>query len=202
VVAWQLPRTAANRHAETERPKPAFKAATLALATGAQTAAYARALCCSSCCTTMYSGPLHGLSPMQSASACGCAKPAGARRQKHVQAHKQQIGAASRHPEQRLRGPPPSIPVAAAIPTRPAANPHPATPQFRKGLLISDPDIVRTVLTIFWLIAEPGRLGAGYYGNLQENVREAGCNNWGLRARWQPSASPLLADHSLKAVHS
>jgi hypothetical protein len=38
------------------------------------------------------------------------------------------------------------------------------------GLAISDPDIVRTALTAFWGLAEPVRLGAGYYGNLQENV--------------------------------
>ncbi|GBF91676.1 hypothetical protein Rsub_03980 [Raphidocelis subcapitata] len=42
--------------------------------------------------------------------------------------------------------------------------------RFRVGLAISDPDIVRTVLTVFWALAEPVRLGAGYYGNLQENV--------------------------------
>jgi hypothetical protein len=30
------------------------------------------------------------------------------------------------------------------------------------------------VLTIFWLLAEPVRLAAGYYGNLQENVRGRG----------------------------
>jgi len=36
--------------------------------------------------------------------------------------------------------------------------------------MIADPDIVRTVLTMFWLLAEPVRLWAGYYGNLQENV--------------------------------
>jgi hypothetical protein len=29
------------------------------------------------------------------------------------------------------------------------------------------------VLMIFWLIAEPVRLAAGWYGNLQENVRLA-----------------------------
>ncbi|KAI8464756.1 MAG: hypothetical protein J3K34DRAFT_474047 [Monoraphidium minutum] len=42
--------------------------------------------------------------------------------------------------------------------------------RFRRGLMVSDPDIVRTVLTIFWLLAEPVRLLAGYYGNLRENV--------------------------------
>jgi hypothetical protein len=36
--------------------------------------------------------------------------------------------------------------------------------------MVSDPDVVRTVLTLFWLLAEPVRLLAGYYGNLQENV--------------------------------
>lgn len=40
--------------------------------------------------------------------------------------------------------------------------------------MIADPDIVRTVLTIMWLLAEPLRLAAGYYGNLQENV--SGCS--------------------------
>jgi hypothetical protein len=36
--------------------------------------------------------------------------------------------------------------------------------------MLVDPDIARTVLCIFWLLAEPVRLAAGWYGNLQENV--------------------------------
>ena len=44
------------------------------------------------------------------------------------------------------------------------------TEQFRKGLVIADPDAVRTVLTLFWLLAEPARLLSGYAGNLGENV--------------------------------
>lgn len=42
--------------------------------------------------------------------------------------------------------------------------------KYGKGLALSDPDIARTVLSIFWLLAEPVRLAAGWYGNLQENV--------------------------------
>jgi hypothetical protein len=43
--------------------------------------------------------------------------------------------------------------------------------QYGKGLKFKDPDVVRTVLSSFWLAAEPIRLWSGYYGNLQENVR-------------------------------
>jgi hypothetical protein len=42
--------------------------------------------------------------------------------------------------------------------------------QYGKGFTLVDPDIARTVLCIFWLLAEPVRLAAGWYGNLQENV--------------------------------
>ncbi len=41
------------------------------------------------------------------------------------------------------------------------------------GLYYRDDDIVRTVLMTFWVLAEPIRLTAGWYGNLQENVSEA-----------------------------
>lgn len=58
-------------------------------------------------------------------------------------------------------------------PTRLPALPHPL--QYSSGLSIQDPDVVRTVLVCFWLVAEPLRLLVGYYGNLQENV--GGC--WG-----------------------
>ena len=54
------------------------------------------------------------------------------------------------------------------------AHPRHLIPQFRVGLSISDPDVVRTVLTLFWVLAEPARLAAGYYGNLQENVSCSG----------------------------
>lgn len=43
--------------------------------------------------------------------------------------------------------------------------------QYGRGFTLVDPDIARTVLCIFWLLAEPVRLAAGWYGNLQENVR-------------------------------
>ena len=43
--------------------------------------------------------------------------------------------------------------------------------QYGKGITFNDPDVVRTVLSSFWLAAEPIRLWSGYYGNLQENVR-------------------------------
>lgn len=49
------------------------------------------------------------------------------------------------------------------------AAPSPCT-QYWDGLTYRDDDIVRTVLMVFWLLAEPIRLAAGWYGNLQENV--------------------------------
>ncbi|WIA37059.1 hypothetical protein OEZ86_014036 [Tetradesmus obliquus] len=42
--------------------------------------------------------------------------------------------------------------------------------KYGKGFTLVDPDIARTVLCIFWMLAEPVRLAAGWYGNLQENV--------------------------------
>ncbi|KXZ51718.1 hypothetical protein GPECTOR_11g166 [Gonium pectorale] len=39
-----------------------------------------------------------------------------------------------------------------------------------RGLKLKDNDIVRTIFFIFWFIAEPVRMLAGWYGNLQENV--------------------------------
>lgn len=42
--------------------------------------------------------------------------------------------------------------------------------QYWVGLKLKDNDIVRTIFFIFWFIAEPIRLYAGWYGNLQENV--------------------------------
>ncbi|GFR42486.1 hypothetical protein Agub_g3281 [Astrephomene gubernaculifera] len=38
------------------------------------------------------------------------------------------------------------------------------------GLKLKDKDIVRTIFFIFWFLAEPIRMLAGWYGNLQENV--------------------------------
>ena len=46
--------------------------------------------------------------------------------------------------------------------------------QYGKGFTLVDPDIARTVLCIFWMLAEPVRLAAGWYGNLQENVSGPG----------------------------
>ncbi len=48
--------------------------------------------------------------------------------------------------------------------------------QYGRGLMLTDPDIARTVLCIFWILAEPVRVAAGWYGNLQENVGDL----WGL----------------------
>ncbi len=42
--------------------------------------------------------------------------------------------------------------------------------QYWQGLTLKDDDVVRTVFMMFWLVAEPVRLAAGWYGNLQENV--------------------------------
>ncbi|KAL6757990.1 hypothetical protein V8C86DRAFT_2609369 [Haematococcus lacustris] len=39
-----------------------------------------------------------------------------------------------------------------------------------RGLFYRDGDIGRTVLMVFWSLAEPARLAAGWNGNLQENV--------------------------------
>ncbi len=47
--------------------------------------------------------------------------------------------------------------------------------QYGDGLVVRDPDVVRTVLIVFWMAAEPVRLAAGFYGNLQENV--GGCKS-------------------------
>lgn len=45
-----------------------------------------------------------------------------------------------------------------------------ARPQYWEALLIPDNDIVRTIFMILFLLAEPLRLAAGFYGNLHENV--------------------------------
>lgn len=42
--------------------------------------------------------------------------------------------------------------------------------QYAVGLKMVDPDIGRTIVVIIWLIFEPVRLTAGFYGNLKENV--------------------------------
>lgn len=42
--------------------------------------------------------------------------------------------------------------------------------QYAVGLTLVDPDIGRTIVVIIWLIFEPVRLTAGFYGNLKENV--------------------------------
>ncbi|GLI66074.1 hypothetical protein VaNZ11_009793 [Volvox africanus] len=38
------------------------------------------------------------------------------------------------------------------------------------GLKLKDKDIIRTIFFIFWFLAEPIRMFAGWYGNLQENL--------------------------------
>lgn len=50
-----------------------------------------------------------------------------------------------------------------------ALHAYPCT-QYWKGLKYMDQDSVRTVMIVFWLLCEPVRLRAGWYGNLQENV--------------------------------
>lgn len=40
-----------------------------------------------------------------------------------------------------------------------------------KGLTLVDPDEVRTIFLVLFMIFEPLRLTAGYYGNLKEQVR-------------------------------
>jgi hypothetical protein len=42
--------------------------------------------------------------------------------------------------------------------------------QYRRGLLIFDPDEVRIVFLALFTFFEPIRLAAGYYGNLKERV--------------------------------
>lgn len=56
---------------------------------------------------------------------------------------------------------------------------HLAHAQYGEGLLVKDPDVVRTVLIVFWLVAEPLRLAAGWFGNLQENVSVLGLRRGG-----------------------
>jgi Predicted membrane protein len=43
--------------------------------------------------------------------------------------------------------------------------------QYLVGLQVRDPDEVRTIFLVFWMIFEPLRLLAGFHGNLQEKVR-------------------------------
>jgi hypothetical protein len=54
--------------------------------------------------------------------------------------------------------------------------------QYGVGLSFVDPDIARTVLCIFWMLAEPVRLAAGWHGNLHENVSSSapGAACWAL----------------------
>lgn len=40
-----------------------------------------------------------------------------------------------------------------------------------KGLIMMDPDEVRTIFMVLFMVFEPIRLVAGYYGNLREEVR-------------------------------
>ena len=43
--------------------------------------------------------------------------------------------------------------------------------QYMKGLSLVDPDEVRTIFLVLFMIFEPLRLTAGYYGNLKEQVQ-------------------------------
>lgn len=45
--------------------------------------------------------------------------------------------------------------------------------QYMKGLIMVDPDAARTIFMVLFMVFEPLRLLAGYYGNLREEVR---CN--------------------------
>jgi len=39
---------------------------------------------------------------------------------------------------------------------------------------MADPDVIRTIFIIFFMLGEPLRLAAGYWGNLQEQVGRGG----------------------------
>lgn len=43
--------------------------------------------------------------------------------------------------------------------------------QYWVGLTYADGDVARMALMSLWCVSEPIRLAAGWYGNLQENVR-------------------------------
>lgn len=43
--------------------------------------------------------------------------------------------------------------------------------QYMTGLVMVDPDEVRTIFMVLFMVFEPIRLTAGYYGNLREEVR-------------------------------
>jgi hypothetical protein len=63
--------------------------------------------------------------------------------------------------------------------------------QYGKGFTLVDPDIARTVLCIFWMLAEPVRLAAGLYGNLQENVS-------GAQQRFIQRLAGMLCSHAMQ----
>ena len=42
--------------------------------------------------------------------------------------------------------------------------------KYNEGVLVKDPDEIRTAVLFLWLLAEPVRLWTGYSGNLRENV--------------------------------
>ena len=46
--------------------------------------------------------------------------------------------------------------------------------QYMKGLLVRDPDEIRTIFVALFAVFEPCRLFAGYYGNLGEKVCNSG----------------------------
>lgn len=72
--------------------------------------------------------------------------------------------------------------------------------QYGKGFTLVDPDIARTVLCIFWLLAEPVRLAAGWYGNLQENVSAQFWSKWSTWSMWSMWQSSALWHNSTHAA--
>ncbi|GMH32909.1 hypothetical protein BSKO_00743 [Bryopsis sp. KO-2023] len=42
--------------------------------------------------------------------------------------------------------------------------------KYRRGIAFKDPDIVRTIFLVLWMLAEPMRLWSAYQGNLKEKV--------------------------------
>jgi hypothetical protein len=75
--------------------------------------------------------------------------------------------------------------------------------QYGRGFELSDPDIARTVLCIFWMLAEPIRLVAGWYGNLQENVSRLvwQAAGWCVIYRRRPMRGEDVHDQQPTATH-
>lgn len=132
----------------------------------AQRARWPPACCCSSCCTTT---PLpHPPGCWPSARACTSRWSGALQLQRSARARASVQLAAPRH----------AAPVAAPASctrthtlARHRSSPPCRVLQYGRGVAVPDPDIARTVLASLWMLAEPARLAAGWFGNLQENVR-------------------------------